>query len=180
MAYVHQKCIRTWIEKQLASSESKKAHCEICKSPLFFKSEKISSCDCKFDNLQEISCCNIVSAFVEIFLIIITILVYQNSQQINESTFLRYVVLFLIGVLVLVFILTVIAMISEAFFRTTKHIRKIYSIKECEELGLRERKFCSAREIRIQSKRIKSRRVHSSVMVIASSAVPMNPNDSQL
>ena len=75
MGYVHQKCIKTWIEKQLTNPD-KKVECEICKSPLFFKMKKYKECDCQLKNLGLISCCNILTSIIELTLLIVVILVY--------------------------------------------------------------------------------------------------------
>lgn len=61
-------------------------------------------------------------------LLLIVIVVFKYSEEIESNNMLRYTLMALIGILTLSFSLTIIVMISEAFIKKTRSIGRIYSI----------------------------------------------------
>ena len=136
--------------------------------------EKNKYCDCKLKNLKQVSLCNVICAIVEVTLIVMAVMTFRYSEMVHESSFLKYVLIILIVVLVLIFLTTFAVMISEAFVRVTKIIGRVYSIRECEHLGLREARTFSSRHIG-SNKKIKSQKRIGNSIIIQPSASPNNP-----
>jgi ABC-type multidrug transport system fused ATPase/permease subunit len=116
--------------------------------------KKNKYCEFSLANLSLISGCNILSAIVELFLLIVAAMIFRYSLSLSESTLLRYVLVVMIAILAFAFCLTFLLMMSEAFVKVRKEISQILSVLESEQLGLREIRTKSAKTLNRTHKNI--------------------------
>ncbi len=122
VGYVHQKCIKMWIKKQLQGNKSKRAYCEICKSEVFFKKIELKYCECKMSNLCDTSLCDIACVIGEIFLIAVVALVQNYIDRLINYQLLRNTLLALLGILCITFFITVFLILKQSFLKTYKEV----------------------------------------------------------
>ena len=100
--------------------------------------KKSKYCEVSIANLSLISSRNILSAIIELFLLIVAAVVFRYSLNPSSSNLLKYSLVAMIGILAFAFCLTSLLMISEAFVKFRKEISQILSVQESEQLGFRD------------------------------------------
>ncbi len=138
VGFVHQKCIKMWIEKQFEGGKVKRTYCEICKSEIYFKKIKARYCDCNPNNICEISPCNVVCIIAQIILVVVVALVQLYVDRVMNFPLLRNTLLTLLAILSATLFLTIFLILKQTFLKSYKEIERIYSSGESQQLGLKE------------------------------------------